>query len=90
MSPGRGSDCYRVLGDRLHHLRVRRPARVHRHPAQAQAEEGARRRQAPQWQWVRLRGRGQSRGRGGGAGRDRGPHAAEWARRGAEEELRPG
>ena len=42
MSPGRGSDCYRVLGDCLHHLRVRRPARVHRHPAQTQAEEGDR------------------------------------------------
>ena len=31
------------------------------------------------------------RGAGGGAGGggDRGPHAAEWPRRGAEEELRP-
>ena len=39
---GWGSDCYRVLGDCLHHLRVRRPAGVHRHPAQTQAEEGDR------------------------------------------------
>ena len=36
---GRGSDGDRGVGDRVHHLRVRRPRRVHRHPPQDQAQE---------------------------------------------------